>query len=117
MFNYTKFPLPNAFQKKYMNVQRCIVSTIMYINILQLFRQTNPKMPKYDFDKIRQNEKLCLCICLIRRILCIFNQLEKRNEPFIIRLINTGGTSGQHLARLRQYKKFTRDYKHSSYLK
>ena len=40
--------------------------------------------------------------CLIHRILCIFNQFAKRNETFIIRLINTGGTSGQNLTRLRR---------------
>ena len=32
--------------------------------------------------------------CLIHRILYIFNQFAKRNETTIIRLINTGGTSG-----------------------
>ena len=34
--------------------------------------------------------------CLIHRILCIFKQFARRNETFIIRLINTGGTSGQN---------------------
>ena len=32
----------------------------------------------------------------------IFNQVDKRNETFIIRSINTGGTSGQNLTRLRR---------------
>ena len=32
----------------------------------------------------------------------MFNQFAKRNETFIVRLINTGGTSGQNLTRLRR---------------
>ena len=41
-------------------------------------------------------------VCLINRILYIFNEFDKRNETFIIRLIITGGTSGQNLTRLRR---------------
>ena len=43
--------------------------------------------------------------CPIHCILCIFNQFAKRNETFIIRLINTGGTSGQNLTRQRHVVK------------
>ena len=39
---------------------------------------------------------------LIHRILYIFNQFDERNETFIKILINTGGTSGQNLTRLRR---------------
>ena len=37
----------------------------------------------------------------LHHILYIFNQFDKRNETFIIILINIGGTSSQNLARLR----------------
>ena len=41
-------------------------------------------------------------IYLIYRILYIFDQFDKRNETFIIKQINTYGTSGQNLTRLRR---------------
>ena len=38
--------LPNAFHKNYMNVQSCIMSTFISINIVHFFRQTNPQNAK-----------------------------------------------------------------------
>ena len=43
MYHHTKFELTNAFHKNYMNVQICIMSTFISINIVHLFRQTNPE--------------------------------------------------------------------------
>ena len=42
MYHHAKFELSNGFHKIYMNVQSCIMSTVININILQLFRQANP---------------------------------------------------------------------------
>ena len=44
MYHHTK--LPSAFYKKYINIQSCIMSTFMSINIVQLLRQTNPNNTK-----------------------------------------------------------------------
>ena len=41
-YHHTKFELPKAIHKIYMNVQSCIMSTIIFISILQFFRQENP---------------------------------------------------------------------------
>ena len=55
MYHYTKFELLNAFNKIYIDVQSCIISTIIFFNILQLFRQANPKKcQNCNFDKITQ---------------------------------------------------------------
>ena len=48
MYLHTKFELPNAFYKNYMNVQSCIMSTFISINIVHLFRQTNPQNAKIE---------------------------------------------------------------------
>ena len=58
MYHHTKFEVPNAFHKNYMNIQICIMSTSMSINIVHLFRQLNPKMPKFKFDKIRHKMEI-----------------------------------------------------------
>ena len=50
MYHHTKFELPNAFQKNYMNVQSCMMSTFISINIVHLFRQTNPKNAKIEIS-------------------------------------------------------------------
>ena len=55
MYYHTKFVLPNAFHKKYMNVEICIMSTFISINIVHLFCQTNPQNPKIEIS-IRQSE-------------------------------------------------------------
>ena len=41
MYHHIKFQLPDAFHQNYMNVQSCIISTFISINILHLFLQTN----------------------------------------------------------------------------
>ena len=46
MYHHTKFEPPNAFHKIHVNVQSCIRSTIIFIQILQLFGQANPKNPE-----------------------------------------------------------------------
>ena len=43
VYHHTKFELPSAFHKKYMNVQSCIMSTFISIKIVQLFQQTHPQ--------------------------------------------------------------------------
>ena len=79
-----------------MNVQSCFVSAFISIYIAQLFLPANPQNAKFIIlIKLCKKGKYVLFSCLIRRILCFFNQFAKRNETFIIRLINTGGTSGK----------------------
>ena len=86
-----------------MNVQICIMSMFISINIVHLFRLTNLQNAKIEISiKQGKKSKQCLFSCLIHHILYIFNQFDKRNETFIIRLINTGGTFGQNLTRLRR---------------
>ena len=73
------------------------MSTFISINIAQLFRPANPENAKIIISiKLCTKGKIILFICLIHRILCISNQFAKRKETFIVRLINTGGTSGQN---------------------
>ena len=48
MYHHTKFELPNAFHKNYMNVQSCIMSMFLSFNIVHLFRQTNPQNAKIE---------------------------------------------------------------------
>ena len=50
MYHHTKFKLPNAFNKNHMNFQSSIMSTFMSIDIVRLFRQTNPKNAKIDIS-------------------------------------------------------------------
>ena len=65
--------------------------------------QQTPKCQNDNFDKIMQKREIIFVyLSNTDRILCIFNQFAKRNEIFIIRLINTGGTSGQNFTRLRR---------------
>ena len=45
-YHHTKFKLPIAFHKKYMNVQSCFMSTFISINIARLFRPANPQNAK-----------------------------------------------------------------------
>ena len=78
-----------------MNDQSCIMSTFMSINIVYLFRVTNTKNAEIVFlMKYGKNGKSFLFIFLIHFMLYIFNQFDKRNEIFMIRLINTSGTLG-----------------------
>ena len=49
MYHHTKFELPNEFHNNYVNAQSCIISTFISINIVRLFFQANPKMPKLKF--------------------------------------------------------------------
>ena len=44
--NNVSFKLPNAFNKIYMNLQSCIMATIIYINSWQFFRQAPPPLKK-----------------------------------------------------------------------
>ena len=82
MYHHAKFELPSAFHKKYMNVQSCIMSTLMYIGIEHLFSHINPKNAKIviSLKEDPKKGKLCVYICLIYRILYIFNQIDKRND-------------------------------------
>ena len=50
MYYRTDFELPNASHTSYMNVQICIMSAFMSINIEHLFRQTNPKNAKIEIS-------------------------------------------------------------------
>ena len=50
MYPHTKFELPYAFNKNYMNVQSCIMLTFISINIVQLLRQTNPQQAKIEIS-------------------------------------------------------------------
>ena len=50
MYRETKFELPNAFHYNYMNVQSCTLSTSIAINIVHLFRQTNPQNAKIEIS-------------------------------------------------------------------
>ena len=50
MYHHTKFELPNTFSKNNMNVQSCIMSTFISVNILHLFRQTNPQNAKIEIS-------------------------------------------------------------------
>ena len=50
MYYHTKFELPNAFRKNYMNVQSCIMPTFIFINIVYLLRQTNPQNDKIEIS-------------------------------------------------------------------
>ena len=55
MYHHAKFELPSAFNKEYMYVQSCLKSMFISINIVQPFRQANPKIcQNCNFDKIRQ---------------------------------------------------------------
>ena len=59
MYHHTKFWLPSAFHKKYMNVQSCVMLTFISINIAWLFRPANPKKcQNYNFDKIMQKREI-----------------------------------------------------------
>ena len=59
MLHHTKFEPPNAFHKIYVNVQSCVRSMIIFIKILQIFGQANPKkIRNCDFDKITQKRKV-----------------------------------------------------------
>ena len=50
MYHQTKFELPIAFHKNYMNVQSCVMSTFISINIVHLSRQTNPQSAKIEIS-------------------------------------------------------------------
>ena len=90
------------------------------------FRPANPQ--NNNFDKMQKREKFFVnltntshfikvfslvykvmnkctwnAMVIYRELLVyIFNQFAKRNETFIIRVINTSGTSGQNLTSLRR---------------
>ena len=50
MYHNTKFDLPNAFHKNHMNVQSCIMSRFISINIVYLFCHTNPQNAKIEIS-------------------------------------------------------------------
>ena len=62
MYHDTKFELPNAFHKNYMNVQNCIMSMFIPINIVHLFCQTNPQNAKIEISIIRQKNGNNVCL-------------------------------------------------------
>ena len=72
--------------------ERSFPSILRYFSV----RQT-PKYKNSNFDKIMQRREKIYVYLPNTSHLYIFNQFAKRNETFIIRLINTGGTSGQNL--------------------
>ena len=58
MYHHTKFKLPCAFHEKYMNVQICIMSTFVPINIVYLFPSNQyQKLKNHNFDKIGKTGK------------------------------------------------------------
>ena len=54
--------------------------------------------------KYGETEIKCLFVYLIHHISYIFNQFDKKNATFMLRLINTGGTSGQNFTGPRRFK-------------
>ena len=87
-----------------MNVQSCFMSTFISINIARLFRPSKPqKCQNHNFDKIMHKKEI-IFVYLPNTIAfyAFSNQFAKRKETFIIKLINTGGTSGQNFTRLRR---------------
>ena len=50
MYHQAKFELPIAFHKNYLNVQSCVMSAFISINIVHIFRQTNPQSAKVEIS-------------------------------------------------------------------
>ena len=74
MYHHTKFEPPTALTKMYMNVQSCIMSTIISVNIFQFFRQTNPKNAK---------------IVILDDLSCSFDTITHKREVMFVYLSNT----------------------------
>ena len=83
-----------------MNVQSRFMSTFIFINIARLFRPANPR--NHNFNKIMQKREIFFVYLPNTSHFMHFQSVHQRNETFINRLINTGGTSGQNLTRLRR---------------
>ena len=90
IYHHTKFKLPCAFHKKYMNVQICYMSTFISINIARRFRPANP-----------QNAKIIISI-----------KLCKKRETIFVYLPNT--SHFMHFQSVRQ-KKGNNRYKTNEY--
>ena len=59
MYLHTKFEPPNAINEIYVNVQSCIRSTIIFIKILQLLGQANPKNAEIVIST-KKGRNICL---------------------------------------------------------
>ena len=99
MYHHTKFKLPSAFHKKYMNVQssKCQLSCPTYC---VLSPSNNPsKCQNCNFDKIRpkqENTDWLFDYFIAFYTFSIGSTNEMKHY--------TGGTSGQNLTRLHDVK-------------